>query len=324
MIAPACTRRARRYNAGMPPPATKLTMRGHEVDTAPGAFGELVDSTPLLDDVDGLRQRMDEDGYLFLRGYLDRDAVMAARLEVCRRLAGAGRIDARNHPLVDAVAAAGTGTFFEPVALSDGNEPLLRLLYDGRMIAFYERFLGGRIRHFDYTWFRTATAGSDATPPHCDIVYMGRGTEDLYTSWTPIGDVPVVDGPLCVIPGSHRIRKLRENYCRIDVDAVCTNRSRDGQKKAQSPSSGYLSRNPPRLRRNLGIPFLTTDFLAGDLLVFSMFTIHCALDNHGPRIRLSSDTRYQLAGESVDERWISIDGKAPVAHGENARRELVC
>jgi hypothetical protein len=34
-----------------------------------------------------------------------------------------------------------------------------------------------------------------------------------------------------------------------------------------------------------------------------MFTHHCSLDNQSNRIRLSTDSRYQLASEPMDERW---------------------
>jgi hypothetical protein len=50
-----------------------------------------------------------------------------------------------------------------------------------------------------------------------------------------------------------------------------------------------------------------------------MVTLHCSLDNQSPvnRIRLSSDSRYQLASEPADERWI---GEEPIAHGPAAQR----
>ena len=48
--------------------------------------------------------------------------------------------------------------------------------------------------------------------------------------------------------------------------------------------------------------------------MFGMFTLHCSLDNRSPenRIRLSTDTRYQLASEPADERWI---GDEPFGNG---------
>jgi ectoine hydroxylase-related dioxygenase (phytanoyl-CoA dioxygenase family) len=207
----------------------------------------------------------------------------------------------------------------------DGNQPLHKLLYDGRMIAFYEKFLGKPVGHYDHTWVRLCMPNQPATIPHCDVVYMGRGTHDLYTSWTPIGDAPIADGPLCVISRSHRIQKLRDHYCQTDVDAVCTNRQKpDGTKMMQNPTFGELSRNPPRMRKALGLPFLTTDYEAGDLLIFTVFTIHCALDNHGHRVRISTDTRYQAADEPQDDRWISIKGAPPTMHEEASRREMIC
>ena len=48
------------------------------------------------------------------------------------------------------------------------------------------------------------------------------------------------------------------------------------------------------------------------------------LDNHGRRIRISTDSRYQRSDETVDKRWISVDGRPPIRHGEEARQELIC
>jgi ectoine hydroxylase-related dioxygenase (phytanoyl-CoA dioxygenase family) len=50
---------------------------------------------------------------------------------------------------------------------------------------------------------------------------------------------------------------------------------------------------------------------AGDALIFGMFTMHGSLTNTTDRYRISVDTRYQLASEPVDERWI---GKKPKGH----------
>jgi len=103
------------------------------------------------------------------------------------------------------------------------------------------------------------------------------------------------------------------------VDAYCSNRN-DVRTTGRS-GFGALTFNPVRLRERLGGRWLTSDFRAGDLLTFSMFTVHCSLDNGSDQIRLSSDTRYQLASEPVDERWV---GEHPIGHGAAARREKIC
>ncbi|RKX42433.1 MAG: hypothetical protein DRP64_09845 [Verrucomicrobia bacterium] len=45
----------------------------------PGEVGELRESNDLLDDAAALRNRMENDGYLLLRDFHDRDEVLAAK-----------------------------------------------------------------------------------------------------------------------------------------------------------------------------------------------------------------------------------------------------
>jgi hypothetical protein len=59
----------------------------------------------------------------------------------------------------------------------------------------------------------------------------------------------------------------------------------------------------------------------GDLLTFSVFIVHASLDNASTQIRLSSDSRYQLASEALDERWV---GENPPAHGGKMIRNVIC
>jgi Phytanoyl-CoA dioxygenase (PhyH) len=290
----------------------KLKSNGHELDTRSDKLGELRDSSAVAEDVEALRARIAEDGYLFLPGYLDREIVMAAREEIFSKWAAVGAID-MSYPLLEGIAAPPSERKeFDQAAFSRDlrTGPALRALcHRGRILRFFERFLGGEVRPLDYIWIRTVRVGG-ATGCHYDRVYMGRGTLNLYTSWIPLGDVPRTDGALLILENSHRLEELKSSYGAIDVD-------RD---RANNPyGGGMLSRDPVEMQERFGGRWLTTDFRAGDLLVFTMFTLHCSLDNQSPvnRIRLSSDSRYQLASEPADERWIGAD---PIAHGPAAQR----
>jgi hypothetical protein len=287
---------------------------GRALDVTPEAFGDLRRSDDVAGDAEVLRARMREDGYLYLPGYLDREEVLAARLAVLGRLAADGRIDAR-HPLKDAVAAKEGGKSVRDDMARD-CPPLRNLLYDGRMIAFYRGFLGGPVRHFDYTWLRAVSPGR-GTYPHYDIVYMGRGTKNLCTAWTPLGDVSLEEGGLIILENSHRLERLKATYGAKDVDSYCMNRKMQPHQMQQ----GWLSRNPVKLREKLGGRWLTAEFRAGDLLTFGMFTLHASLDNQSHAIRLSSDSRYQLAAEPADERWV---GDRPSAHSEASKQGRIC
>lgn len=296
-----------------------LTSCGIDLDTSGGRLRPLRPSDDAAHDPAELRRRMDADGYLYLPGYLDRDEVLSARAEVLSRLAAAGHLSPGTNPS-DAVADPETRVKFAP-ELAKGNQPLHDLLYAGRMIQFYKGFLGGPVRHFDFTWLRAVSPGK-GTAPHGDAVFMNRGTPRLFTAWVPLGDVDFPLGGLMVLGKSHRLEELKEAYLSKDVDAFCENEEDAELFRAGGKWwNGALSEDPVDLQRQLGLPWLTTEFHAGDLLTFSIHTLHCSLDNHTDRIRLSSDSRYQLASDPIDERWIGDD---PIGHGPAAKRGQIC
>ena len=308
----------------------ELTYLGEKVDTSPAAFGELCDSHDTLGDAEELRRRMERDGYLFLPGLLKRDEVREARLEVLRRLDALGYID-REHPLEDGVARPGLETASMPELAKD-NAALRRVLYDGPMMRFHEAFFGGPVRHFDFTWFRAKAPGpTTATFPHYDVVFMGRGTKRLLTTWTPLGDIPREMGGLVILENSHRLEQVKAGYGTLDVDTYCENTAEREMMEsgetawdklwAERVQDGAYTKDAVSLQRELGLRWLMADYRMGDVLVFGMYTMHASLDNQTGRFRLSSDSRYQPASEPADERWI---GAEPIGHGREGKRPLIC
>ena len=85
--------------------------------------------------------------------------------------------------------------------------------------------------------------------------------------------------------------------------------------------NGTFDTDPRALREQVGGRWLTGEYRMGDLLTFTSYTLHASVDNRSDRIRLSSDSRYQLASDPVDERWI---GDHPVGHGPGGKRGLIC
>jgi len=270
-----------------------LTSNGNALDTSAESFGELSPSNAVLDRPGALRERMAEDGYLLLRGYLDQDVVRTARQELLARMAATGELDTR-YPLDEAVYSGKQDWSAALVKELRTGAAMRALCHQGRIIAFFESFLGEPVRSLDHIWVRRVTPGG-ATGCHYDVVYMGRGSHDLYTAWIPIGDVPFGLGPLAILENSHNLTELKETYGRLDVDRDRDNNPYHG---------GWFSKDPAAVRSKFGGRWLTTEFQAGDVLIFSMFTLHCSLDNTSDRVRLSSDSRYQAASAPVDERWI--------------------
>jgi len=283
---------------------------------------------------------MKEDGYLYLPNFLDRDEVFAARKVVTDRLMAEGFLDP-NHPAMDAIAAdvkiVNAKSAFRPPAdtaidrvktynaddLTKQNRPLQNLLHRGKVMRFFAEYLGGAVFHFNYIWFRAVAPGL-GTPPHCDMVYMGRGTPHLLSVWLPIGDAPLDLGGLMILENSHKQASRLKHYLSRDVDDYCTNGPL--AKKIESGEvlhewDGTLSKNPASLRQKLGGRWLTADYKAGDMLIFTMRTVHASLDNQSNQVRLSVDTRYQLASEPADERY-KVEN--PVPYSVDFKRGRVC
>lgn len=258
----------------------------------------LRESDDILDDPAALRARLSEDGYLFVRGLHDRDEVLQVRREILERLAARGALDPAA-PLMDGVAHPGGGQ--TPTSSVRGNEELKtgalrRVVYGPRVMGFFGRLLGGEAMSYNFQWLRVAGPGA-ASGIHADVVYMGRGTHDLYTCWTPLGDVTPEMGPLVLCLGSHTWQGMRETYGRCDVD--------------RDLIEGIFSRDPAELVDRFGGRWATADFRAGDAVIQSIYMLHASLTNVSNRYRISCDNRYQRKGEPVDDRW---GGETPRGH----------
>lgn len=280
----------------------QLTSNGVAIDTNPAVYGELKDSSSILGDPDALRSRMEEDGYLYMAGLLDRQLVLEARREILLKYATVGEIDSIDHDLMDGVYSSDSAighvnlrAFTESVRTGRGYEGVV--LNPG-LFDFLAVLIGSHVKAFDFRWPRFVRPG-EGCGFHMDGPYMNRGTSKIYTTWIPIGDVPRSQGSLILLERSHRNEELLSTYAQQDADVDLID---------------WLSYDPNELQRRIGGRWLTTDFEAGDVLCFGMHMLHGALDNNNQegRCRLSSDTRYQSADEPFDQRW---NGQNPEAHG---------
>ncbi|MDP2137909.1 MAG: phytanoyl-CoA dioxygenase family protein [Candidatus Didemnitutus sp.] len=299
----------------------QLYSYGHELEMSDDKVGWLRDSIDAADDVEELRRRVAEDGYLYMKGFLNREEVLGARASLTSRLAAAGVLDPAS-PEMDGICKPGAGYVFKP-ELTQGNEAVQKLLYSGQLVDFYAKFFGEPVRHYDFTWLRAIGPGK-GTNPHCDLPYMGRGTHRHMTCWMTYGDIPFDLGGLLILEKSHLRTDLLENYVYRDVDAFCENKPQDAEKAKTGKwtFTGTLSHNPPQLRNKFGGRWLTSDFHAGDFLTFGMFLVHASLDNRTEnRLRISSDSRYQRASEPIDERWVGVN---PPGHTTAGKRGRIC
>ena len=258
----------------------------------PDAQLGLLRASQAQDDLDALRKRMHEDGYLWLRQLLPRAAVLEARRVLLEQMA-ARKLLTPGEPVMEGVMPPGGRGM--PMSGNRGlahHSAVLAVVEHAALYRFFEAWFGKPALTFHFKWLR-AVGNESYTGAHMDRVYMGRGSKRLHTVWIPLGDIPVPQGTLAVCAGSQRLggyARIRNTYGRMDVD-------RDGVE-------GWFSRAPLELSGRYGGCWLTTDFRAGDVVIFGMYLMHASTTNLTRRFRLSCDVRFQPADDPVDPRWV--------------------
>jgi hypothetical protein len=272
-----------------------VTFSGRQVDLDQVRFGRLPSSTELIDRPGELRARFNEQGFVFLPGLLDADLVLGARRELLLKYAMLGEVDDRS-PVMDGVAGDRQGlvnanmrAFTESLRTGARYEAVI---LHQRMIEVVGALLNGPVQPFDFRWPRLARPG-EGCGLHCDGPYMNRGTDRQLSSWIPLGSIEPHEGGLMLLEGSHDHPDLKSGYLKMDADV-------DGLVWLDDDLGAVQQRYGQGEAR-----WLTAHYQPGDVLIFSMDQLHGALDNRSPqdRCRLSTDSRYLVAGETPDPRW---------------------
>ncbi|CAN5597050.1 hypothetical protein BH09PLA1_BH09PLA1_28120 [soil metagenome] len=252
-------------------------------------FSPFVDSSRASADPKSLRDQLQRDGYLFLRGVAQRDRVLNLRRAIVRLLASAGWID----PKGETWTGAGPFTEGDPEYMAVYKQ-LLHLpefanyADSAEFLELTAKLLGGpsmahKLRIGRVTFPNNT---SQTTAAHQDFQYI-RGAPETYTIWTPIGDCPGELGGLAVLRGSHRAGFIEHKLF-------------EGKKYA---GHGLADEVLPSAE---GVQWHSGDFAAGDVLLFHSHTVHKARPNlTTDRLRISTDNRYQRVGDAI----------APVSQG---------
>jgi ectoine hydroxylase-related dioxygenase (phytanoyl-CoA dioxygenase family) len=258
-------------------------------------FAPMTDSTALREDAAALRARYAADGYLLLRGVLERERVLELREAYFARFdpallaagtsardgvfsgtlpAGGAEYGTAGHPAYDLVRSPEFDAFTRDPALAAAARDVL-----GGPAELVPRRI---VRHFHRGVARASRA-------HVDHDYMTGPPEQVVTAWIPVGDCPIECGGLVYLSGSHRtgtaaLDELREH----------TDRPHD-----RRPISNDLGLTAERL----GGRWLWTDFRAGDVVLHSPLIVHASLDDHSDVMRLSVDVRFRRSETTPDTRW---------------------
>lgn len=283
-----------------------LKANGKTLSTAPDRMGWLT-PTPAGTPMAKLKAQYAEQGYLWLKRFLDPEEVRDFRGYVFRHLAASG-LSARGSDPREGISGDGA------LDKSDADRRLMALVrstaYEAfcvqpRLWRFMDEFLGGlsylhKRKIMRYTQPHTATV----TPAHYDLVYLRGGTSRIVTAWIPIGDCPVDMGGLVYLEGSHGIGvEMEKEFTRKAQELTPAERI-DAYNKNMT-EGGWVSKDLPDMANRFNARWLAADYEAGDVMLHSPYMIHASTTNVDARnrIRLSTDIRFQNVEDEIDARW---------------------
>jgi hypothetical protein len=227
---------------------------------------ELADSTSLLNDQDGLRRQLADDGYVFFRGLLPAAEVRTVGAAILDRLRSGGWADDRGTPTLPPRAVNSMDALADPAfRAAMSGAAFNRLPYLPPLRTVIRRILGSRAFSYPAKVLRAVYPEDPRARPRGRYIhydYGVSGVQDMLTSWVPLMDIPVRIGGLAVQPGGHL--------------------------------------GPPRPPRPLSETepgWATTSYQPGDAIIFHCLTPHAALPNRGSALRISGDFRWQRVGQ---------------------------
>jgi ectoine hydroxylase-related dioxygenase (phytanoyl-CoA dioxygenase family) len=283
-----------------------LQADGRTLDASPRRMGWLRESSP-DEPFEALTTRFRQDGYLFMKGFLDREAVLEQRRRAFEHLNLAGLL----RPGTDPVLGIAADT---PAEHGEVNRRMMEYVRSAafesfcmspRLWQFMDRFVGGlSYLHKRKILRHTLPHQPSSTPAHYDLIYLRGGTDRLVTAWIPVGDVPLEMGGLVYLEGSHAVGVAMEGEFTRE-NAALPAAERISAYNKNMTEGGWVSKDLPAMAEKFDTRWLVANYEAGDIVLHSPFMIHAATLNESRDgiIRLSTDIRYQNVSDEIDARW---------------------
>lgn len=283
-----------------------LVSNGFTLSDAPERLGRLAPTDPRRPRSEHWEQ-FQAQGYLWLKGLLDRRAVLDFRRRYFAALQDTGLLTPGADPVEGLYAGGGENRELVHKITLDA---VRWAAYESFCLAppiwgFYEQFLQGPVYLHKRKMLRHTKPGSPGcTGAHYDLTYLRGGTDQVCTSWIPIGDIPIEMGGLAYLEGSDAIGR------RLEAEFAACNRHLPPEERISAynknmTETGWLTKDLPGLADRVDARWLIADYEAGDMVVHSAYMIHAATQNvdRVGRMRLSTDIRYQRLSEAIDARW---------------------
>lgn len=262
--------------------AEPLISNGYRLEMTPQRLGWLEPTSASLP-MEQLRSIYRQSGYLWLKGFFEPEIILDFQRFFFESI------------------FSGSKTFFELVS-SQEYENFCTM---PRLWNFYQEFMGGQPYLHKRKIIRFTHPGEDhCTGGHYDLIYLRAGTDRLFTSWIPLGDVPLEMGGLIYLERSDAVGRELEAEFSVK-NAHLPPEERISAYNRNMREAGWISTNLVDMAERFKSRWLIADYEVGDMVIHSPYMIHAATQNNDPlqRMRLSTDIRFQRLTDPIDQRW---------------------
>ena len=260
-----------------------------------------VSNDAMIDPVE-LQRRIADEGYLFFKRLQNPDKMRELRSVLMAKIQEVGWLLADTDP-VDGITDISKQCTEGDLEYTAGYSQVYKLEAFHRaahwpeVTEMIERIMGRPIMPHPHQiariWFPKYT--EHTTPTHQDFIHF-QGNFETLTCWAPIGDCPIELGGLAVIPGSHKVERLLDHHFSLGAGGLAVNVDEEEEIRPT---------------------WYSTDYEAGDTLIFPALMIHRALPNYTEdRLRLSLDNRYLAVGDLIADHMLDPHGPSGLTWDE--------
>ncbi|KAI0886437.1 uncharacterized protein GGS22DRAFT_179313 [Annulohypoxylon maeteangense] len=300
---------------------------------SPDQVGYLQASFP-HEPLEELRQRLERDGYLFLKGLIPRDDVLKAREDYFTYLAPSGVLapgtlpvdgifDDKNDRLdYPGMVSAGStdangrprGGLFVDLALKAHAEPWYK---DGfckhpALHSFIAKITGWGDENtlgLTRSLLRNNTPHNKAIGVHYDQIFLRHGEDTSMTAWVPMGDIALDGGGLIYLENGHTLgQEIESGFYEKARQTGLTDEEAKNAFNKNMMGGGLIADGAKEFATAHARRWLVTDYQAGDVVLHTPYMIHASTINKDPKnvIRLGTDLRFVDSSRSYDKRWTNV------------------
>ena len=267
-----------------------------------------------------LRARLDAHGYLYFKEILPRDHLTRIFLGILHRLQQIGILIPEGFVMNPKFTKQNSseGEKENPKnkrSTLDVSASIMEVACGSKIRAIVRHIFGSEVVPFSHKSLEVSPKG-ESHSFHMDSVFLTKGTKLILTAWVPLTDLTLSRGPLVILQGSNcspDTEKLRRTYGLYDAYSD----TREG--------NGMLSDDPQNLEF-LADRFVTAPFRRGDLVLFTIYSLHSFLTNATSEVRISAESKWFMKndefGPDLRYRGHTILKKTGV-RGENFRAKIV-